>query len=128
MKASEEQIKDFLGLFKILFSGEELKEIKEDKDKEFVKTVVNKIDGFLTETFKEIKIMEKCKYIKIYYIADMKKLKQIKEIELDRDDHKVINNKIIHDSHKKIFEKYLKLLSDEGEGNGYYIGVFEDVK
>ena len=128
MNVNEEQIKNYLGLFRILFSEEEIKEIIKGEDSEFVKTVVDKIDKFLAQTFKEIKMKDKCKSVKIYYVMDMKELKGLKKIILDNKDYEILNNPEIQDPHKKIFDKYLGLLSKDDKKEGYYIGVFEDVK
>ncbi len=128
MKATEEQIKHYLGLFRILFSEEEIKNIKEDEEKKFTKTVIDKIDKFLAETFKEIKMKDKCNAITIYYVLKNKKIAKVKKIPLDKEDYETLNNPKIQDKHKNIFDKHLELLSKDDKKTGYYIGVFENVK
>lgn len=128
MKATEEQIKHYLGLFKILFSEEEIKNIKEGEDKAFTKTVIDKIDKFLAETFKEIKMKDKCNTITIYYVLKNKKMAKVKKIPLDKEDYETLYNPKFQDKHKNIFEKHLELLSTDDKKSGYYIGVFENVK
>ena len=76
---TEEQIKNYLGVFRILFSKNEIKEISKGEEKEFVKVVVDKIDKFLVETYKEIKVKDYYNSLTIYYVMDMKKIKKIKK-------------------------------------------------
>jgi hypothetical protein len=125
---TEEQIKNYLGVFRILFSKEEIKKIAEGEEKEFVKVVVDKIDKFLAETFKEIKIKDKYTSLTMYYVLDMKKLKKIKKFPLDKNDYEILNNPKAQDQYNKVFNKYLELLGDNNKKTGYYIGVFEDKK
>lgn len=125
---TEEQIKKYLGVFRILFSKEEIKKIASGEEKEFVKTVVGKIDGFLAETFKEIKIKDKYTSLTIYYVVGMKKLKNVKKIPLCKDDCELLNNPEVKDSYNRVLNKYLKSLENVNKKTGYYIGVFENKK
>ncbi len=128
MKVNEEQIKDFLGAFKILFSDQEIKDIILGEDKEFIKTVVDKIDKFLAQTFKEIKLKEQFSAVTMYYVLKTKKLKKLEKFPLDTEDVEILNNKTIREPHKKIFDKYLELLTRDNKEAGYYIGVFENLE
>jgi len=128
MKVNEEQIKDFLGAFKILFSDQEIKDIILGEEKEFIKTVVDKIDKFLAQTFKEIKLKEQVNAVTIYYVPETKKLEKMKKFPLDTEDIQTLNNSEIQEPHKKIFDKYLELLSRDNKKAGHYIGVFENIE
>lgn len=125
---TEEQIKNYLGVFRILFSEEEIKNIAKSEEKEFVKVVVNKIDKFLTETFKEIKIKDRYKSLTIYSVVDMKKLKKIKIFSLVKSDYDILNDLTIQDSYNKIFNKYLESLNKNDKKASHYVGVFENKK
>lgn len=125
---TEEQIKNYLGVFRILFSKDEIKKVAKGEEKEFVKVVVNKIDNFLAETFKEIKIKDKFTSLTVYYVVGMKKLKNVKKIFLSKDDHKLLNNPEVKDSYNKVLNKYLDSLENADKKSGYYIGVFESKK